>query len=124
MVSFFIMVAVAATQPQPNCKGPKTQLEMNFCSGEAYKAADAAMGRQYKILAAQTKKIDGGKPDFFPALLASQRAWLKYRDAQCRLEGYRTRGGTAEPMNVNGCLEELTKARTEELKSLSEVFGN
>ena len=58
------------------------------------------------------------------ALLASQRAWISYRDAQCELEGFSMRGGTAEPLMVSSCLETLTKQRTEELKRLAADMGN
>ena len=123
MFSLLLAAAVAATQPQPNCKEPQTQIDMNICSGHAFKAADAEMSRQYRVVATAMKKMDAREQGYFSALLNSQRTWLKYRDAHCRLEGYRTRGGTAETMNVSGCLEELTKLRTKELASLLEVFG-
>jgi uncharacterized protein YecT (DUF1311 family) len=124
MSTLLLLAAVAAAQPQPNCKKAVTQTDMNICSGRFFKAADAAMVRQYNITAARMKQMDkGGEPTgYFAALLESQRAWLKYRDAECRLEGYSTRGGTAETMNVNGCLEQLTKQRTADLKSFLEAF--
>jgi uncharacterized protein YecT (DUF1311 family) len=118
-----LMAAALAAAPQPNCKNPQTQADMNICSGRAFKAADAAMTRQYNIAAARMKRIDAeAEPGYFAALLDSQRAWLKFRDAQCRLEGYTTRGGTAEALNVNGCLEQLTRQRTKDLKSFLEAF--
>ncbi|WP_419555390.1 lysozyme inhibitor LprI family protein [Sphingomonas arenae] len=113
---------LAATQAQPNCKEPQTQTDMNVCSAQAARVADAAMSQHYGQLAGRLKQMDREQPGYFAALLASQRAWLRYRDEQCRLEGYRTRGGTAEPMNVSGCLEQLSVSRTRELKSLMEAF--
>jgi uncharacterized protein YecT (DUF1311 family) len=125
MFSILTAAAVVATQPQPNCKDPQTQMEMNTCSSEAYKIADAAMSRQYNIVAARMKRMDAEtEPGYFAALLESQRAWLKFRETQCSFEGYLVRGGTAEPLMVNGCLEQLTKKRTEDLKSLLEAFGS
>ena len=123
MLSVLIAAAVAAA-PQPNCKNPQTQTDMNICSGRAFKAADTVMTRQYDIAVGRMKQMDkGGEPTgYFAALLESQRAWLKFRDAQCRLEGYTTRGGTAEALNVNGCLEQLTRQRTKDLKSFLEAF--
>jgi len=56
-------------------------------------------------------------------LLEAQRAWLVYRDAQCRLEGYSLLGGSAQPMIVSGCLAMLTRQRTQELRDLVEVLG-
>ena len=122
MFSFF-MVAVAAAQLQPNCKDPQTQVDMNICASREYAASDAMMTRQYNILAARMKQMDVEEPGYFAALLKSQRTWLQFRESQCRFEGYLTRGGTAEPLNVSGCLNELTKNRTADLKSLLEAFG-
>lgn len=119
----FLMVAVVAAQPQPNCKDPQTQVDMNICASREYAASDAMMTRQYKMLAARMKQMDVEEPGYFAALLKSQRTWLQFRDAQCRFEGYLTRGGTAESLNASGCLNEATKNRTVELKSLLEAFG-
>ena len=54
------------------------------------------------------------------ALLACQRAWLTYRDAQCLIEGYAARGGSMEPMLLSGCIARLTMARTQALRDLIE----
>jgi uncharacterized protein YecT (DUF1311 family) len=122
LLSVFMIAAAAAAGSQPNCKHPTTDFDMNICSGRDYSTADAAMTHEYRIVAAKMRQMDKEQSGYFSALLESQRAWLKFRDAQCRLEGYRTRGGTAERLNVNGCLWDLTKHRTEELKSLAEAF--
>ena len=123
MFSVLFAAAIAAGQPQPNCENPQTQTDMNICSRRAYEAADAVMTRQYSTAAARMKQMDmEAEPGYFAALLQSQRAWLKFRDAQCRLEGYVTRGGSAEWLNENMCLLDLTQKRTDELKSFLEAF--
>ena len=123
MVAAHPQTIVVPTYPKSYCQNPQTQEGMNFCSGRAYVAADVIMTRRYNVLAVQMKRMDGQESGYFASLLESQRTWLKFRDAQCLLEGYRTRGGTAEAMNINGCMEQMTKRRTEELESLSEAFG-
>ena len=121
-------VALMAVQAEPNCQDPKSQPEMNHCSHLAYEAADAAMNIQWKPLAAkmQERDKDFGVADkrlsYLDALLASQRAWLKFRDAHCVSEGYFARGGSMEPMVVSGCLEQITLARTKQLHELLEMF--
>jgi len=82
------------------------------------------MVRQYQLLATRMKQMDADIPGSFAALLESQRAWLKFREVQCRYEGYLVKGGTAEPLMVSGCKDELTKKRTKDLKSLLEGFGS
>ena len=102
---------------------------MTICSGRDLKASDAAMTRQYNVVAARMKLMDAEldrtydkRPGYFAALLEGQRAWLRFRDANCITEGYFARGGSMEPMLVNSCLEELTKQRTEQLRSLDKMY--
>jgi len=138
MLIILIAATVVAAYPTPIvvpaysqsfCENPQTQEEMNVCSARDYIAADVKMKRVWKVVVAGIRQIDrrddvtGKKQPYFAALMESQRTWLKFRDAQCLLEGYRVRGGTAEAMNINGCMEQITKQRTEELESLLEVFG-
>ena len=137
----------AAEPPVPdwNCQDPIVQQEMNWCAGQDYAAADAELNTQWKITASIMKERDTGmEADFgpinhatpredaaarmaytghFQSLLEAQRAWLAYRDAQCRLEGYAFLGGSAQPMIVSGCLATLTRQRTQELRDLAEVLG-
>ena len=82
---------------------------------------------QWKLTSDEMKQRDArdgkssdGRPGHFATLLAAQRAWLKYRDAQCDLEGYQFRGGTMEPLLVATCRAGLTEARTKQLKDLIE----
>ncbi len=137
----------SAQPPVPgwNCDDPVVQQEMNWCAAQDYAAADAELNAQWKITAAITKERDTGmEADFgpinpespredaaarmaytghFQALLEAQRAWLSYRDAQCRLAGYAFFGGSAQPMIVSGCLAMLTRQRTQELRDLAETLG-
>jgi uncharacterized protein YecT (DUF1311 family) len=65
---------------------------------------------------ADLKAMGGdGRPGYEETLKKAQRAWIAYRDAVCEYEGYEARGGTMEPMLVNGCLARLTRTRTKEL---------
>lgn len=141
------LLAQSAEPPVPdwNCDDPMVQQEMNWCAGQDYAAADAELNTQWKITAAIMKERDAGmEADFgpinpvtpredaaarmaytghFQTLLEAQRAWLSYRDAQCRLEGYAFLGGSAQPMIVSGCLAMLTRQRTQELRDLAETLG-
>ena len=50
------------------------------------------------------------------AVLAAQRGWIAYRDGQCEVTGFEAQSGSMEPMLVSGCLADLTRKRTKELK--------
>lgn len=125
---FLAAAAVSGTnEPEVSCEHPTSQLEMNICSFRDFRQADRELNDQWKITAEIQKGFDrdpdvvkDGRPGYFDTLLAAQRAWLSYRDTHCRSEGYSMRGGSAEPLVTNGCMAQLTRARTAQLKDLAE----
>ena len=102
----------------------QTQADMNRQVGASYVQADATMTAQWKRTLAYMKGRDaqnrsrGGGFGYAAALLESQRAWLKFRDTQCVIEGGQYAGGSAQGMTVAGCRTDLTRARTAQLKSM------
>jgi len=125
MIGLLVLAAAAAGQPALKCDDAQTQSEINLCAVQEAKKADAALNRQWAATAAIMRAQDkggytpkDGRPGFYAALLDAQRAWIKFRDLECRVEGYAMRGGSAEPMTVSACLAQVTRARTAQLKDL------
>lgn len=119
--------AAENAEPEVDCQNAVTQMEMNICAGRDYADADEALNAAYKkaVAAAQKmdveyKAIDEAYVGALDALKRAQRAWIGYRDGQCDLAGFEARGGSMEPMLVSGCLADLTRKRTAELKSFYE----
>lgn len=130
VLSLLAFALAAQADPETDCKDPQTQTDMNMCSGRAFRTADLAMNRQWdvvsKVMQARDKTLDqssDNRPGYFATLLESQRAWLKFRDAQCTAEGYYARGGTMEPLLFNTCAEGLTEQRTKQLRELAEQYS-
>ncbi|MBV7259755.1 DUF1311 domain-containing protein [Erythrobacter sp. WH158] len=103
------------------------QQEMNICAAIDYRLADAELNAQWKVTSAKMKARDEGwnpewddRPGWFASLLEGQRAWITYRDAHCRVDGYWARGGSLEPLLVSTCKTALTEARTKELSELAD----
>ncbi len=102
----------------------QTQAEMNAQAATSYKTADAAMTRQWQRSYAAMKRRDaadtsrGGGFGYAAATLASQRAWLAFRDRQCVIEGGEFAGGSLGAMTRLQCMARLTKERTVQLKGL------
>ena len=112
-----------------DCSNAQTQADMNQCAADDYRKADAAMNAQWAETRAAMLAWDKATPPSqdngaAKRLLASQRAWLAYRDAACDVEGYSVEGGSMQPLIVSSCLAELTTRRTEELKSLGSLYEN
>jgi uncharacterized protein YecT (DUF1311 family) len=119
------LALLAAQEPPWNCADPQTQMEMNACAQIDFERADAELNRDYRAAIAHARASDresGGRmegddrPGDEATLREAQRAWVAFRDAHCRLEGYEARGGTMEPMLYSACREALTRARTAQLR--------
>ena len=126
LTALLLMQASAqAAEPQVDCQDPLTQMAMNICSGREYNAADLELNAVWKKASARAKKWDAevGDGTQHRELLAAQRAWLTYRDAQCSFEANQYRGGSIMPLIQATCLTALTKARTKQLREYLEFPG-
>jgi uncharacterized protein YecT (DUF1311 family) len=112
--------APAAAQDDVDCNNQMAQQVMNICAAKDYEAADAELNTVWKQARAVAKDLDAELSDDLKgadkALLAGQRGWIAYRGGECEMAGFEARGGSMEPMLVSGCLADLTRKRTQELK--------
>ena len=113
--------------PEVDCDNAMTQRDMNMCAAKDYQEADQALNLQWtetrKVVAERDAQLDPADRGGAKALLAAQRAWISYRDGQCEASGYSAYGGSMQPMLISSCRATMTRARTQELRSLAESFG-
>ncbi len=125
--SFFLATGgIACAQedePKVDCSNAMTQAEINACASEDYDAADKKLNAQWaktrKVMVDWDAELDEQNKGAVDSLMKAQRAWIEYRDGQCDAVGYSVWGGTMYPAVVAGCLADLTRKRTEELKDLA-----
>ena len=122
MISLALAAILAAAQPVGNCSDALPQQEMNRCADEDFRRADAELNQVYQRAIGAAREADAElepddpRPKYEPTLRAAQRAWVAFRDAQCDWEGMQeARGGSMEPMVVSGCMEQMTRARSQQL---------
>lgn len=103
-----------------------TQQAMNFCAAASFERADSALNVQwpktlkiYRQSDADIKATHSGQADGAENLLKGQRAWLIYREANCRAVASLNEGGTIAPMNYSFCLAGITWKRVKELAELT-----
>lgn len=120
--SWALLSTAAFAGDEPDCNNQVDQNTMTRCAGMDFDEADAELNRVWKEAKKSAEDADAEYSDDLKgeagALLKAQRGWIVYRDGQCELAGFEARGGSMEPMLVNGCLAEMTKARTKELQAL------
>jgi len=101
--------ATAAADSIGPCLANQIQWALTSCADSAYHSADADLTRTYRRVYARLGAADRVK------LRAAQRAWLRFRDAQCTFEAAAYDGGSMQPMIQALCLEGLTRARTRQV---------
>ena len=76
------------------CDTATTQTELSACAAEQYQAADKKLNQTYQ---AAIKRAAAPQRDL---LKKAQQAWIALRDADCKLMGSGTEGGTIQPMII------------------------
>jgi uncharacterized protein YecT (DUF1311 family) len=109
-----------------------SQYEMDVCPGLQFRNADAHLNRIYHKaiqymtddLARARKEADQQQIKFtqreITSLRQTERAWLSYRDLQCKAAGRLYEGGSMRPMIESACLTTLTEHRIADIKSIYE----
>ena len=121
VVGILVVAAFPAfAEEELDCTNAMAQVEMNQCAWLDFEKADGELNAIYKKARAATREMDkdyeGPMKGAEEALIAGQRGWVAYRDGHCELFGREAHGGSMEPMLVSGCMAELTRLRTKELK--------
>lgn len=125
---FFLAIATApafaqAWEPrnQPDC-GASSNVEVTRCMHRAYDSADRELNRVFQAVLAEIRRSQdvppAERPRWEQTLREAQRAWIAYRDADCRgLIRYEWWGGSGASAAESGCLYDRTVERTNELKA-------
>lgn len=124
-----LLATSALADDKPDCKNPMDQFSMTYCAGEDYEKADTTLNDLWPKVVAIARENDEyvaelardrGVPTTLEALRDAQRAWIKFRDAQCSYEAYEVFGGTMQPMVGSLCLARLTEERNAFFRSVLE----
>lgn len=96
-----------------DCADAGDQSTMNQCADGAFKKSDAELNTLYKRIV-QRLKDDA---ETLKLLVAAQRAWVGFRDAECTFQTADWAGGSAYPMFYAECANALTKKRVDDFKT-------
>lgn len=108
-LSAFLTAAGPSTAARVDCKNAVAQNDMNFCADLAYRAADRQLNAVYRKLSSH---LDAREKDL---LTRAERAWVAFRDKECTYQSSENEGGSIYPLVYSGCLERLTKDRTQQI---------
>lgn len=96
-----------------DCDNATDQATMNQCAAQQNKAADKELNALYQQITTRLK----GSPDSKKLLVGAQRAWIGFRDAECKFSASGVEGGSVYPLIYSNCITDLTKARVEAFKT-------
>ncbi len=116
LISFAAIGASALTGSAfaaDDCANAGDQATMNRCADEAYRASDARLNDLYRQIRTRLKD----DRETTRMLVAAQKAWVAYRDAECNFASSGAAQGSMYPMTLAGCLDGLTQSRLASFKA-------
>ncbi|VVP76906.1 hypothetical protein PS914_01819 [Pseudomonas fluorescens] len=96
-----------------DCDNAADQATMNQCAAQQHKAADKELNALYQQITGRLQ----ADPDSKKLMVGAQRAWIAFRDAECKFSASGVAGGSVYPLIYSNCITDLTKARVETLKN-------
>ena len=90
-----------------DCANSPTQVEMNECADAELKQTDAELNKTYRAILERLKDSEETKQ----LLVASQRLWLRFRDAECAFAASGVQGGSIYPTILQNCRTSMTAGR-------------
>ena len=108
-----VAMAPASIATADDCASAMDQSAMNECADKAYKKSDAELNALYK----QIKQRLKDNADATKLLVAAQRAWVTFRDAECKFSTSAVSGGSVYPVIYSGCADRLTRKRIDDFKA-------
>lgn len=90
----------------------QSQSELNAQASSEYLQADKKLNQVYKQV------MNNLSAPEIKAFISSQKAWITYRDLECKFEAIGNEGGSMYSMVFSSCMTDITKKRTQELKEI------
>lgn len=113
------LLGCAGTAWAVDCKNAVTTPDMNECAAIDQKKADARLNQVYQRVL-KSLEPDAGGAETKKKLVEAQRAWIKFRDADCAAVYQQHIDGTIRNMMHHGCMQARTEQRIKELKQFLE----
>jgi len=102
------LLAALLLAPDHHCSTAITTVDMVECIGRSTTEWDELLNTAYREALARVAEPQQAR------LRGAQRAWILYRDANCR--AYGAAEGTISAIAAASCLRDMTQSRAEELQ--------
>lgn len=104
-----------------DCSKVLNAMDLEDCAAKEQKVVEARLNSTYQKLMRRLDGQEGGEKNqaLRQAVLEAQRAWVRFREADCRAV-YTQHGGSARNLQVIGCLQSHAEQRLRELDDFME----
>ena len=103
------------------CQSSGSSIQDVKCSNDKLKQTEAKLKVDYQRLLVELDKITMSDPvrlaELKPKLIESQKAWVVFREAECKAVQVWYSGGTLQESLYSECLNASAKKRIEQLNS-------
>lgn len=120
--AFTFAAPASFARGQDPCDSARTTLEANTCADRQFKALDAELNTAYQALLTQLAGYGDGAGTR-KLLVAAQRKWVEFRDADCAAQQRLNQGGTVAAQVYLGCMTAHTRQRIAELQLSNWMAG-
>jgi uncharacterized protein YecT (DUF1311 family) len=117
------LLALAATQAAPalalDCNNAASTMDLNECASIDKDKTEKTLNQTYQRVLQALDKRDEDAPRrarIKTALVAAQREWVKFREADCKAVDTQYEGGTIHTEMYLGCMENHAKRRIKDLE--------
>lgn len=118
LVLFLVLATSLRAVAQDNvCRNDGSGRDAYICAAQETRAADAELNVAYQHALSELDGSDNLRAAR-ASLVESERAWIKFRDADCAVEADIFKGGSMNGAMVEACKKSLTEQRTKELRAI------
>lgn len=105
------------------CESSGNSREAVECSYKRFQVVETELNDRYKQLLAELDEISRKQPERLaelkPKFVSAQRAWVKFRESECRAIEVWYTNGKLQPALYYGCMERLAKERLKAFNSFT-----
>ena len=119
LLSFITLVCASSFAHAIDCNKALNTMEINECASIEQQKVEAKLNQVYqRVLKGMEKDYasDGNFADMKKSFVNAQRAWIKFREADCDAVYQKNIGGTIRNLVHITCMQSHAKKRMEQLE--------
>jgi len=118
LLAFPLLFASSGSFAQSSdpCKTLASTLDDNMCAKQKFDIQDHQLNNLYQALLKQLSSSGENAGATKKLLIAAQRKWVEFRDADCTAQSALYKGGSVAPQIDEGCMTAHTEQRIKELQ--------